>query len=145
MRVIFFLKMFKFESKFRKFKKKIRKSFSFLIQLDLKKRSSWHSDFNSVVARLPCYLSKGPLKHDLLHPYLTTFYGVRNFKNAAARRRFSFLKMFKNELKFTKCKKKKKKKRNEKKFQVSDIIVSETVEINCLCKEENTCHQQRMG
>ena len=36
-------------------------------------------------------------------------------------------------------------KKNEKKFLVSDIIVSEKVEINCLCKEENTCHQQRMG
>ena len=36
-------------------------------------------------------------------------------------------------------------KKKEKKFLVSDIIVSEKVEIKCLCKEENTCHQQRMG
>ena len=32
----------------------------------------------------------------------------------------------------------------EKKFFVSEIIVSELVVLNCLYKEENTCHRQSM-
>ena len=39
---------------------------------------------NSVSARLPCYLSKGPLKGDSLDIYLTTFFVVCKFKNTSA-------------------------------------------------------------
>ena len=35
---------------------------------------------NSASACLSCYLSKGPLKRDFLHIYLTTFFRVRTFK-----------------------------------------------------------------
>ena len=36
------------------------------------------------------------------------------------------------------------KKRIQKVFFVSEIISSENIAINCLSKEENTCHQQLM-
>ena len=36
-------------------------------------KSCYDADFNSAWARLPCCLSKGPLKRDLLDFYLTTF------------------------------------------------------------------------
>ena len=62
------------------------------------------SDFNSASARLPCYLSKDPLKLDFLDIYLTTFFGVCKFKNTSAIRVILFLKMFKTESKFRKCK-----------------------------------------
>ena len=32
----------------------------------------------------------------------------------------------------------------ENKFVVSEIIVSELVALNCLYKEDNTCHRQSM-
>ena len=41
--------------------------------------------------------------------------------------------------------KKKKNKRKSKLFFVSEIKVSQNVAMNCLCEEENTCHQQSMG
>ena len=63
------------------------------------------SALNSVSARLPCYLSKRPLKRDFLDIYLTTSFGVPKFKNTSAMRVIFFLKMFKIESKFTKCKK----------------------------------------
>ena len=44
------------------------------------------SDFNSVSARLPCHLSKGPLKWEFLDIYLSTSFGVRNLKNTLAMR-----------------------------------------------------------
>ena len=37
-------------------------------------------DFDSVSARLPCHMSDDPLKRDFLDIYLTTFFGVHNFK-----------------------------------------------------------------
>ena len=67
-------------------------------------------DFNSFSVSLPCYLSKGPLNRDLLDTYLTTYFGVCKLKNRSANRVIFFLKLFKIESKFTKCKKKKKKK-----------------------------------
>ena len=85
------------------------------------------SDFNSNSTRLPCYLSKGPLKRDFLDIYVTIFFGVSKFKNASAMRVIFLLKMFKIESKFPKCKKK-----NQKMFFVSEIIASEDVAINCL-------------
>ena len=64
------------------------------------------SAFNSFSLRLPCHLSKGPLKRDFLDIYLTTSFGVHNFKNASAMRVIFFLEMFKIESKFRKGKKK---------------------------------------
>ena len=64
------------------------------------------SALNSVSARLPCYLSKHHLKGDFLDIYLTTFFGVRKFKNTSAMRVTFLLKMFKIESKFRKWKKK---------------------------------------
>ena len=40
-------------------------------------------------------LSKGPLKRDFLDIYLTTFYGIRNFRNTSPMRFIIFLKVFK--------------------------------------------------
>ena len=51
-------------------------------------------DHNSVLNSLPCCLSKGPLKHDFLDIYLTTFSGVRNFGKKSAMSVIVFLKMF---------------------------------------------------
>ena len=42
------------------------------------------SDSNSVWARLPCCLSKGPPKEDFLDNYLTTFFRVGNLGNTSA-------------------------------------------------------------
>ena len=64
------------------------------------------SDFNSVSARLPCYLSKGPLKRDILDIYVTMSFGVRKLKNTSAMRVIFFLKMLKTESESRKCKKK---------------------------------------
>ena len=49
------------------------------------------SDFNCVLAHLPCYLSKGSLKQDFLDFHLTTFFRVRKFKNTSAMRVIFFL------------------------------------------------------
>ena len=83
---------------------------------------------NSVSAQLSSHLLKGPLKGNFVGTYVTMYVGVRKLKNTSAVRVFSFLKMFKLESKFRKCKKK-----NQKKFFVSEIIASENVAINCLC------------
>ena len=83
---------------------------------------------NSVSACLPCHLSKGPLKWDFIDIYLTSFFAVHQFKYTSAMRVIFFLKMFKIESKFTKCKKKKNKKKIEKIFFVSHIIESKNVQ-----------------
>ena len=44
------------------------------------------SDLNNFCSRLPCCLSKGPLKLDFLEILLTTSFGVRNFKNKSVMR-----------------------------------------------------------
>ena len=64
------------------------------------------SDFSSVSACLPCFLSKDCLSWNFLDIYLTTFFGVHKFKNTSAMRVIFFLKMFKIESKLPKCKKK---------------------------------------
>ena len=89
------------------------------------------SDFKSVLPRFPCYLLKGPLKGDFLDIYLNTFFGVPKLKNTSRMRVITFLKIFKTESKFGKCKKKNKKKM-KKIFFVSEINASENVAINCL-------------
>ena len=64
------------------------------------------TDFSSVLDRLPCHLSKDPLKWYFLYINLTTYFGVRKFKYSLAVRVVFFLKIFKVECKFWKCKKK---------------------------------------
>ena len=64
------------------------------------------SDFTSVSDRLPCYLSKGPLKRDFLDLYLTTFSEVRKFVNTQAMTVIFVFQMFKIESTFRKSKKK---------------------------------------
>ena len=75
----------------------------------------------SVSVRLPCYLWKGPLKRNFLDIYLTTFFGVRKFRNTSAITVIFFLKMFKIKSKFRKCKK------NGKIFFLFEINASENV------------------
>ena len=55
---------------------------------------------------LPCSLSKRLLEGDFIDIYLTTFFGVRKFKNTWAIRVIFFLKLVKIEYKFIKCQKK---------------------------------------
>ena len=76
MSVIFVLKMFKIESKFKKYKKKY------------------------AIKRF----SKGPLKRDFLDIYLTALFGVGKFKNTSAMRVIPFSKMVQIGSKFRKCK-----------------------------------------
>ena len=87
----------------------------------------FRSDLNRVSARLPYHLSKSTLKRDFLDIYLTTFFGVRKFKNTSATSVSFCLKMFKIEAKFPKCKKK-----NYRKTSLFEIIASEDVGMNCL-------------
>ena len=54
-----------------------------------------HSNVNNDWARLPSSFSKGPMKPDFSDIDLTTFFGVRNFRNKSAIRIILFLKMFK--------------------------------------------------
>ena len=95
------------------------------------------SNFNSVSARLQCYLSNGPLKRDFLDTYLTMDFGVRNFRNTSAMRVIFFPKMFKIESKSRKCKKK-----IQNILFISEIKASQNVAINCLFQEENTYNRQ---
>ena len=64
-------------------------------------------------------MSKGPLKRDFLHNYVTTFLGVRNFGNTSAVRVIFLSKCSKFHLNFKNAKKKKKKK-CQKAFSFSD-------------------------
>ena len=72
--------------------------------------------------RLPCYLSKGPIKRDFLDIYLTTFFGVCKFKNTSDMRVILFLKF---NLNFENARK-----NSKKNFFVSEMIAD--VAINCL-------------
>ena len=85
--------------------------------------------FKKCFGLLTYYLSQALQKGDFLDIYLTTFFGVSKFENTSAMRVIFFLKIFKMESKFRKCKKKK----MEKKFFNSEIIASENVATNCLC------------
>ena len=78
------------------------------------------------MARLPCYLLKGPLKMDFLDIYLTMFFGENKFKNTSAMRVIFLLKKFKTESKF-----RKRPIKIQKKSFVFEIIASEDVAINC--------------
>ena len=51
------------------------------------------SDLNNFWFRLPCCLSKGPLKLDFFEIYLTTFFEVRNFRNKSVMRTSFFSKV----------------------------------------------------
>ena len=64
-----------------------------------------HSDFSSVSACLPSFLSQNCLSRYFLEIYLTTFFGVHQFKNTSAMRVTFFLKTFKIECKLPKWKK----------------------------------------
>ena len=63
-----------------------------------------HSAFKCFSGHLPCYLLKGPLRRDFLDIYLTTCFGVRNFKNRSAMRVIFCFNMYQIESKFRKCK-----------------------------------------
>ena len=64
------------------------------------------SDFGTVWSHLPCCLSKGPLKRDILDIYLKTFFRMRNFGNKSAMRVVFLLKLFQSLSTFLKCRKK---------------------------------------
>ena len=74
-------------------------------------------------------LVEGSSEVDFLNIYLTTFLGVRKFKNTSAMRVIFSLKMLKIECKFQKHPKK----NIHKMFFVSEITVTGNVVINCLC------------
>ena len=65
------------------------------------------SHFNTVSTRLPCYLWNDPLKRVFLDIYLTTFFGVRKFRNTSAMRVTLFWKCSKLNLNFENAEKKK--------------------------------------
>ena len=65
----------------------------------------------------------------ILETYLTTNFGIRQFKSTSAMRVIYFLKMFKIESKLRNCKKKKK---NREIFLVSERMASQNVAINFL-------------
>ena len=73
-------------------------------------------------------LVKGSLKRDFLDIYLTTYFCVRKFRNTSGMRVIFFLKIFKIEPTFRKCKNK-----IDKNFFNSEIIATENVVINCFC------------
>ena len=56
--------------------------------------------FQKFLDRLPCYLSKGPPKGNFLEIYVTSFCGVRKFKNTSAMKVILFLKCSKLNLNF---------------------------------------------
>ena len=62
--------------------------------------------FQQCFARLPCYLSNGPLKWDFLDINLTMFFGVRRFKNTSPMGLILFGKRYKIKIKFKNSKKK---------------------------------------
>ena len=79
-----------------------------------------------VSVRFPCYLSKGPLKRDILDIYLTTFFGGCKIKNTSAMRVILLLEIFKIKFNFENAKKK------WKIYFVSERVASQNVAINCL-------------
>ena len=72
-------------------------------------------------------LVEGSSERDFLDIYLTTFFGVRKFKNTSAMRVIFLFKMLKIESRSRKCENK-----MQKKSFLSEIIASEDVAINCL-------------
>ena len=99
---------------------------------------SFRCHWCSVSACLPCYLSKGRLKTDLLDIYLTTSFGVHKFQNTLAMKVIFFLKMSKLESKFKNYKKKKKKKKkSENIFRFWDNCISKCCYRLSLLTREN--------
>ena len=62
--------------------------------------------FQQCFGPFTCYFSKGPLKWDFLDIDLASIFGVRKLKYTSAIRVMFFLKKFKIESKFRRCKKK---------------------------------------
>ena len=83
------------------------------------------TQWNSLSARFPCCLSKGPLKWDFLDTYLTMFFGVSKFKNTWVDWVTVFWKCSKLNLNLENAN------RIQKIFFVSEKIASENVAINC--------------
>ena len=74
----------------------VMRAFFQLICLDSDQYIWWSwccSDLNNFWYRLPCCLSKGPLKFDFLEIYLTTLFRVRNFRNKSVMRASFFSKV----------------------------------------------------
>ena len=88
---------------------------------------------------LDVFSGRDPFKRDFTEIYRITFFGDGNLGNTSAMRVTFFLKIFKIECRFQKCREK-----NEKKSFVCEIIVSELVALNRLYKKENTCHRRSM-
>ena len=86
----------------------------------------YDADLKSVLARLSCYFSKGPLKRDFLDIYLTTFSEsvTSEIQKLSGP---SFLQIFSSLICISKMRHK-----IEKTFFVSEIIASELVLVNCL-------------
>ena len=97
------------------------------------------TQWNSLSARFPCCLSKGPLKWDFLDTYLTMFFGVSKFKNTWVDWVTFFWKCSKLNLNLENAN------RIQKIFFVSEKIPSENVAINCFCYKENTYYRQSMA
>ena len=82
---------------------------------------------------------KTPLKGDFTDIYLITFLGDGNLGNISDMRVIFVRKCSKFNGDFKNAEKK-----GKKKSFVSEKIVSELVPLNCLYKEDNTCHRQSM-
>ena len=94
------------------------------------------ADLNSSLARLPCFLSKDPLKRDFLEIYLTTFFEgiileiINLWGSSFVKKYLKFKMYFKNRVK------------NWQKCFVSDLISSQLVLLNGLYSDEDAFHQQ---
>ena len=81
----------------------------------------------SVSARLPCGLSRGPLKREFLDIYLSKSFGVGNFENTEAMRVIFFSKFSKFNADYENSGKK-----TKKRFFVFEINASELFALNRL-------------
>ena len=63
------------------------------------------SDCSNFSTNLPCFLLKGPLKHDLLDIYLIMFFRAGNSGNTSAKRVIFFCKRFKFNIDFANAEK----------------------------------------
>ena len=95
--------------------------------------------FQQSLGPFAMFFLKRPLKRHFTDIYLLTFFGDGHLGNTSAMRVIFFLKMCKIQCRFQKVHRK-----IQKKFFVSEIIVSELVALNFLYKEENTSHRQSM-
>ena len=79
-----------------------------------------------MLTHLPCFLSKGPLKHGFLEIYLSIFFGAGISRNTLAKGACSFGKCLKFNKDFKSARK------NGEKKVFFGIIASELVAVNCL-------------